>query len=523
MNLSLGLDISTQSLTAIAIDPSTPSIVALEAVNYGRDLPHYKAPNGFVPGYEDVPGAIGANPRMWLDALELLFHRLSKKVALRHIRAICGSGQQHGSVYLTRSFPLLLRRLSPFHPLSSQLSAAFARQFAPIWMDTSTTLECREIAERLGGPQAVCQRCGSIPIERFTGPQIRRFAKAHPQRYERTAHIALVSSFIASVLAGRIAPIDRGDGAGMNLLNLHTVQWDPALADATAPNLLQRLPPLDPSNSVIGKISDFFVHKFGFRPDTRIVTFTGDNPASLVGMGATSPGRVVISLGTSDTFFAAIDQPLTDPDGYGHVFGNPGGAWMTLQCFVNGSLARERIRDICGYDWHQFDRALREQTSPGNNGNVMLPFFLPEISPRLDIHEPLLDGSPEFVARRDLPALVRACVEGQFLNMRMRVKWMQLSTKEILLTGGASRSDGIAQVIADVFQATVRRLAISNSAALGAAMLAARAALGKPLDQLQATLSQPDPGTITPNPSAAPTYTTIEPKLISLLTRAQKP
>ena len=41
------------------------------------------------------------------------------------------------------------------------------------------------------------------------------------------------------------------------------------------------------------------------------------------------------------------------------------------------------------------------------------------------------------------------------------------------LTGGASRNDGGAQNVADVFGEPVARLAIANSAALGAAILAA--------------------------------------------------
>jgi xylulokinase len=68
-------------------------------------------------------------------------------------------------------------------------------------------------------------------------------------------------------------------------------------------------------------------------------------------MGATTPGNVVISLGTSDTFFAAMPGPKTDPGGFGHVFGNPAGGFMSLICFRNGSLAREALRDRLGLDW----------------------------------------------------------------------------------------------------------------------------------------------------------------------------
>jgi hypothetical protein len=40
-----------------------------------------------------------------------------------------------------------------------------------------------------------------------------------------------------------------------------------------------------------------------------------DNCSSLVGMGASEPGKIVISLGTSDTFFAAMPNVFADPNG----------------------------------------------------------------------------------------------------------------------------------------------------------------------------------------------------------------
>ena len=109
-------------------------------------------------------------------------------------------------------------------------------------MDTSTGAECAEITAAMGGADEVCRRSGSIAIERFTGPQIRRFFKSDPDAYERTSHIHLVSSFIASVIAGKSVPMDFGDAAGMNLLNLSKLGWDTELLAATAPNLGAKLP-----------------------------------------------------------------------------------------------------------------------------------------------------------------------------------------------------------------------------------------------------------------------------------------
>jgi xylulokinase len=443
---------------------------------------------------------------MWLDALDLLFNRLSGLTDLSRVRMIAGSGQQHGSVYLDSSFESRLASLNPAQGLSAQTSPALTRPTSPIWMDTSTGAECAEITAVLGGPAEVCRRSGSIAIERFTGPQIRRFYKTDPDAYAKTAHIHLVSSFIASVIAGKSVSIDHGDGAGMNLLNLATLAWDSGLLEATAPGLLDKLSAPAPATTVQGNVSRYFVEKYGLSADCRCALFTGDNPASLVGMGATTPGNIVISLGTSDTFFAAMPGPKTDPNGFGHVFGNPAGGFMSLICFRNGSLAREALRDRLGLDWAAFDRAALGKTRDSVGKNLMLPFFGPEITPRHDFSGPVLQGSSDFESGAVPGLQVRALLEGQFLNMRLHSQWMEIKAERIRLTGGASKNDGIAQLVADVFQAPVERLEVSNSAALGAALIAATAG-GHNLEELQQTFCRCSAdSTLAPDPALAAIY-----------------
>jgi xylulokinase len=499
----LGLDSSTQSLTAVLIDPASGKIRCQISVNFGAELAQYAAPSGFIPGGAD--GEVHADPLMWLEALDLLLARLAAAADLSKVRLVAGSGQQHGSVYLDSSFDARLAALDHTQPLAPQLAPNLTRATSPIWMDTSTGAECAEITAALGGSEEVCRRSGSVAIERFTGPQIRRFFKTGPEAYEKTAHIHLVSSFLASVLAGKSVPMDYGDAAGMNLLNLSKLGWDTELLAATAPNLGAKLLPPAAATTVQGRISPYFAKKFGFSEDCRTALATGDNPASLVGMGATTPGNVVISLGTSDTFFAAMPGPKTDPNGFGHVFGNPAGGFMSLICFRNGSLAREALRDKLGLDWSAFDRDALAATIGSAGSNLMLPFFGPEITPRHDFTGPVLKGSEAFEAGE--PGLqVRALLEGQFLNMRLHSQWMEVKTERIRLTGGASKNDGIAQLVADVFQAPVERLDVSNSAALGAALIAA-AADGHDLPALQETFCQASPGSsLLPNQALGGNY-----------------
>jgi len=500
----LGLDASTQSLSAIIIDPATGTVAARESINFGADLPQYNSPHGFIPGGKN--GEVHADPRMWLEALDLLLSRLRESADLSKISVVAGDGQQHGSVYLDATIDDRLATLDPAKTLVDQLAPAFSRATAPIWMDGSTSAECREITASFGDPLEVLGRSGSVATERFTGPQIRRYSKTDPDGYELTHRIHLVSSFFASIMAGKSAPIDLGDGAGMNLLNLSRSNWDTDLLAYTAPGLAAKLPPVAPATQIHGKIARYFVEKFGFSADCQVAGFTGDNPASLVGMGASTPGNVVISLGTSDTWFSATVGASPRMDGIGHIFGNPNGGGMALVCFANGSLAREALRDELGVDWSAFEEDALATTRDHAGHDLMLPFYGPEITPLARFSAPIRQGDAEFNAGENPARQIRALLEGQFLNMRLHAADADAPPSRIRLTGGASRNNGIARIAADVMQAPVERLESPDSAALGSAIIAAVAA-GHSLADLEATFCQPVAGSrIDPDPALAPAY-----------------
>lgn len=485
----LGLDASTQSLSALIIDVDTGTVCANHSVVFGERLPQYHSPKGFL--VHDNPRVKHSDPLMWVEALELLLGDLIKAgVDLGSVRGVSGAGQQHGSVYLARSFDTV-GAWSTDRPLHDQVRPLLSRRTSPIWMDSATSTECAEIARAVGGDERVVAITGSRAIERFTGPQIRKFCKDSPADWERTCEIHLVSSFMASLLVAATAPIDLGDGAGMNLLDLATGTWSHELLDATAPALGQKLRAPVPGSTCVGVVADYFVKKYGFAPDTPVIAFTGDNPSSLVGMGASRPGTAVISLGTSDTVFAAMAAPRTDPRGYGHVFGNPAGGFMALACFANGSLAREEIAHRFGLDWDAFADAILTSTRPGNAGNLLLPYFVPEITPRLP--GPLVRwfGSATFVDGHDPFAAARAVVETQALSLRLHSRWIGEDIDPILVTGGASKNPGILRVLADVFQARIVPLHVSNSSALGGALRAAQAVGGTAWEELARRFSAP--------------------------------
>jgi xylulokinase len=465
--LYVGFDVSTQSLTAVVVEivGATRRVVHEDALTYDEELPHYGTRHGVLP---DPDPRVGLSPPlMWAEALDRGMARLAASgLDLSRIDAISGAGQQHGSVYLSPAGDATLARLDPVRPLAAQLCDAFSREVSPMWMDTTTAEECAEITARIGGEETLARHTGSRAFERFTGPQIRRFAKRAPGDYEKTSHIHLVSSFMASLLAGVSAPLEPGDASGMNLMDLRTRDWWAPALDATAPGLAAKLPPIVAPWSRIGTLAPYWQSRYGF-PPASVITWTGDNPSSLVGTGLVAEGRLAISLGTSDTIFAPMAAPDVDALGTGHVFGAPTGAFMGLTCFQNGSLARERVRADLGLSWPTFSRTLAE-LPPGSGGRVMLPWFSPEITPAVSAPGVRRYGPPPSGASD-----VRAVIEGQMLSMALHSRWMAPRVDTIHATGGAAVNRDILQVMADVFGADVYQLPVGNAAALGAALRAA--------------------------------------------------
>jgi xylulokinase len=254
----------------------------------------------------------------------------------------------------------------------------------------------------------------------------------------------------------------------MNLMDLGARNWWPQALEATAPELLRRLPAIVKPWSPVGTLAPYWQIRYGF-PAAPVIAWTGDNPSTLIGAGLAEEGRIAISLGTSDTVFGPMSEPRVDDSGTGHVFGAPTGAYMGLTCFQNGSLARERVREDHALTWSEFSQALAS-TPAGNGGRIMLPWFSPEITP------PVSAAGVHRYGRAACGASdVRAVVEGQMLSMALHSRWMVSRVETIRATGGAAINREILQVMADVFGARVFQMPVGNSAALGAALRAAHA------------------------------------------------
>ena len=487
MSLYLGIDASTQSLTAIVIEieGGVRRVVFNQSLNYDRDFPEYGTTGGVLQGAD---GTVYAPPAMWADALDRMLARLARSadVDVGSIRAISGSAQQHGSVYLNRHAPGIWQSLDPSAALAPQLTRTFSRSQAPVWLDGTTSAQCAEIDGALGGADRVAALTGSPACERFTGPQIRKFAQTEPAAYSETARIHLVSSYLASILAGKEAPIDPGDGSGMNLMDLDRNRWSQEALDATAPDLAARLPLIQPPWEIFGTLSSYWQRRYSL-PATAIVPWTGDNPSSLIGTGIIHDRVVAVSLGTSDTVFALATRPAGHSS---HVFRSPTGDFMNLVCFRNGSLAREWVRTEYGLDWDAVAAVLERR--PGNDGLLLLPWLEAETTPKV-AHPGLRRFGFDPL---DVEHNVRGLIEGQMMAIANHASAVCGTIDRVIATGGAAVNTAILQVMANVFGVDVYRLDVENSAALGAAIRAYHAdrlAAGEPISWRTAVSGFTDP------------------------------
>ncbi|XP_053970048.1 xylulose kinase isoform X1 [Anastrepha ludens] len=474
----LGFDLSTQKLKAVQLS-SKLEVYATAEVKFDSDLPEFRTSGG--ANSSSRKHEVFVQPVMWVKAIDIVLDRLVMQGAdLSTVTAIGGSAQQHGSLYWSRHGVNTLRNLDSDKFLHVQIDdSAFTVNRTPIWMDGSTEKQCIEMETAIGGRAEMVDITGSKCYARFTGPQIRKIYQDRSHAYEETQRISLVSSFLASVFLGDIAPIDYGDASGMNLFDIKRKSWSKQCLNSCAPDLEDRLGKPVPTSTIIGNICNFFVQRFGFPPECKVTAFTGDNLSALSGM-VVEQDCLVMSLGTSDTLMMNLkEQPHLEE---GHVLCHPTeiDQFMGLLCFRNGSLVRDSFNKTeANTDWNKFNELL-DSTPRGNYGNMALHFHSIEIIPNVKgvlrwtrnnsaESSEAAKGVQKFLSPQ---TEIRALVEGQMLHKRAVAADMGFhfgDEAKIIATGGASVNKSILQVISDVFNAPVFVQNESEAALFGAA------------------------------------------------------
>ena len=178
----LGLDSSTQSLTAIVVDSGQRRVLFQDSLAFDSALPHYGTDHGVLP--RRAPAEALSSPLMWTEALDVMMARLvASGVDLSRLAAISGSAQQHGSVYLNAGQRAPCAPSIPARPLVDQVdAAAVAAGLADLdgLQHAARVRGDHRGRRRRGHPQPAHRLAGVRALHRPADPQVLQAGPAQP-------------------------------------------------------------------------------------------------------------------------------------------------------------------------------------------------------------------------------------------------------------------------------------------------------------------------------------------------------
>ncbi|MFC8791457.1 xylulokinase [Streptomyces cinereoruber] len=446
----IGVDSSTQSTKAAAVDADTGALLAV-----GR-APHT------VTG---TAGARESDPEEWWTALVTAVRSAVRDadVPAASVTGIAVAGQQHGLVTLGAGG-------RPLRP-------------ALLWNDTRSAPQAAALAARLGGPEAWAARTGSVPVASMTAAKWQWLREHEPERADAATGVRLPHDHLTERLSGT-AVTDPGDASGTCWYGTATGAYDREVLDLLGldPALLPALAPTGATRA--GTLAPAAAEALGLPRTVAVAAGTGDNMAAAVGLGLGGAGLLdhpVVSLGTSGTVFAATRVRPAAPGLAGFAATDGAGTYLPLGCTLNCTLAVDRFAALLGLD--------REDAVPGGGdggGVVVLPYLDGERTPDLPHAAGLVTGLRHGTDPR---AVLGAAYEGAaFTVLRALGELLaacgldpaapDVRDRPLRLIGGGARGR--------FWTDTVRRLsgrplvvpAAGELVALGAAALAAGAATG---------------------------------------------
>jgi xylulokinase len=371
-----------------------------------------------------------------------------------------------------------------------------------LWNDQRTQAECDEIRERIGKSELI-RITGNDALTGFTAPKILWVRSNEPDVYARIAHILLPKDYVRYRLTGELA-VDRAGGSGTLLFDLAQRTWSSEIAGALEiPE--NWLPETYEGPQVTGVITAEAAAATGLRAGTPVMAGGGDQAANGVGVGAVKPGVVAMSVGTSGVVFASADHPVVQAEGRLHAFCHAvPDTWHLMGVMLSAAGSYRWFKDALAPDreFGELNIAAADVVA-GSNGLLFLPYLTGERTPHPD---PTARGAfVGLTVRHELGHMARAVMEGVAFGLRDSVELMaaEMPLGEVRVSGGGASSDLWLRIIADVLDRPVRVVGTAESAAHGAALLAATGAgaFGSVAEATAAAVAVGDP--IEPSADAA--------------------
>lgn len=452
----LGIDVGTQGLKGVAIDPDGRAVWQ-DTIPYPTQTPR--------PGWNEQ------DPRDWERALITLLER-ADAAGLR-FGAIGLSGQMHSGVFSDESG-------EPLHP-------------AILWSDTRGGELASELVRDIG-EEALWERFGNYPLVNYTLIKCLWLQRHEPEVWRRVRHLQVAKDWLRARMTGAYAG-EVADASGTYLLSVRERRWDVGWIEARDIDP-EWLGPVYESGHVTG------VNRLGPQAyhDVPVVAGAGDQPASAVGTGVVASDMLGISLGTSGVVFWPRDRFQAPPHASIHAFCHAlADRWYWMGVTQAAAYSLTWLHQQIGRGQSFADlSAEAEAAPPGSDALIFLPYLNGERAP---IANPDARGVwLGLSSAHGRSHLIRSVLEGVAMSLYDVVLTMagaELPAR-IVATGGGIKSALWAQILADVIGRPIDIVEDPGSA-VGAARLAQASDDPSVLNRLEPIVSRtvdPDQGRI---------------------------
>ncbi len=270
-----------------------------------------------------------------------------------------------------------------------------------------------------------------------------------------------------------------------------------------------KLPPIIPSNSVVGELLPEVASAFGIEP-VPVIASSPDVTSAAVGSGAVADGSAHLYIGTSG--WLSCHLPKRNTDVLHQMAALPSslpGKYLLATEQQTAGATLDHLKDVLlNLPEYSFEELTGEAEAAGlgANGVQFTPWLNGERTPLDDARIRGAYSNISLTATRG--SLMRATLEGVAMNVR----WMQHFTEKIAgrhdsiaFIGGGASSDLWSQIFADVLGREIRQMEGPRQANVrGAAMLAFLGLGAITVDDIADRVAVKQ--TFTPNPEAQRAY-----------------
>ncbi|MGH3872967.1 MAG: FGGY-family carbohydrate kinase [Pseudonocardiaceae bacterium] len=337
-------------------------------------------------------------------------------------------------------------------------------------VDTRATVEIEQLTQALG-KQTILDRCGSILTSQAVGPKLAWLRAQEPRTWAATRRFLMAGSFIVHRLTGSYVLDHHSASQCTPMYDPLEHRWIDDWSELIAPGL--ELPRLCWPAEVVGEVQAAAAEQTGIPAGTPVVAGTIDAWAEATSVGVTDPGDVMLMYGSTMFLVEVLDRPRRSPQLWGTVGTFPGTYNLGAGMATSGAIT-DWIRKLTGESSFDPLVAQAEQSPPGANGLLMLPYFAGERTPLFDPDaRGVLAG---LTLRHHRGDIYRAALEATAYGVRHNLEAMRDAggqARRLVAVGGGTKGGLWTQIVSDVLDAPQQLPRQTIGACLGDALLAA--------------------------------------------------